>query len=491
MTYTQTSLATLRSKAGSLLQKLYSEFGLVKTELDALGETVDTLSATVQNSNLSADHKITRSATIVVAASDSSAKSKAQADYVCDGANDQTQIDTALSALPAIGGTIQFLEGSYTVQGLPINSNISYKGLGYVTKLKLPAGATQSMFVAAAAHIHGGQISDLELDGTNASTQNGIDFTDALSIGEYYIQRNYIHNFNHGYHGSQDDRFCPIVDNKIWTNTVGIYIVNNHPNIGVNDIRQCEIGLGGHIHDVQCTGTKFNYNITGVGGVGTTIGQSQFNGCHFGHNVTGIELTGSGNILNGCLIVGGATSQIGVKINGTKNSILNSEFRSDATPAQFSTSAIFFGDNYNGSFAKISGNTFEIANGTIISAGTGNGIRESISITNNVFQIGGQAINFPNTDTTYPLLYALISGNNIQFVGDIGTAPIINLPNTIAGGIVSMNMIYVISGSVVGPAISVDARSAVISLNKIRRSTGIVTTQTDSNTINVNNIYIA
>lgn len=36
MTYTQTSLATLQSKAGSLLQKLYSEFGLVKTELDAL-----------------------------------------------------------------------------------------------------------------------------------------------------------------------------------------------------------------------------------------------------------------------------------------------------------------------------------------------------------------------------------------------------------------------------------------------------------------------
>lgn len=36
MTYTQTSLATLRSKAGSLLQKIYTEFGLVKTELDTL-----------------------------------------------------------------------------------------------------------------------------------------------------------------------------------------------------------------------------------------------------------------------------------------------------------------------------------------------------------------------------------------------------------------------------------------------------------------------
>jgi hypothetical protein len=35
MTYTQTTLATLRSKAGSLLQKLYAEFGLVKTEIDS------------------------------------------------------------------------------------------------------------------------------------------------------------------------------------------------------------------------------------------------------------------------------------------------------------------------------------------------------------------------------------------------------------------------------------------------------------------------
>lgn len=37
MTYTQTNLAGLRTKAGSLLQKLYSEFGLVKTELDKTG----------------------------------------------------------------------------------------------------------------------------------------------------------------------------------------------------------------------------------------------------------------------------------------------------------------------------------------------------------------------------------------------------------------------------------------------------------------------
>jgi parallel beta-helix repeat protein len=100
MTYTQTSLATLRSKAGSLLQKIYTEFGLVKTELDALAAAVDT---------------ITRSATIVVAASDSSEKSKAQADYVCDGTADDVEIQSAINALPATGGKIQLTEGTFVL----------------------------------------------------------------------------------------------------------------------------------------------------------------------------------------------------------------------------------------------------------------------------------------------------------------------------------------------------------------------------------------
>jgi hypothetical protein len=53
MTYTQTPLATLRSKAGSLLQKLYSEFGLVKTELDALA-AVDAAGLKIAKGSLAA-----------------------------------------------------------------------------------------------------------------------------------------------------------------------------------------------------------------------------------------------------------------------------------------------------------------------------------------------------------------------------------------------------------------------------------------------------
>ena len=58
-----------------------------------------------------------RTATIVVAASNSSSKCKAAADYVCSGSGDQTEINNAISALPAGGGKIVLLEGTYNING--------------------------------------------------------------------------------------------------------------------------------------------------------------------------------------------------------------------------------------------------------------------------------------------------------------------------------------------------------------------------------------
>jgi hypothetical protein len=63
MTYTQTALDILRSKGGSLLKKIYYEFGLVKTELDALltanGKaainTEDLTASMVSSTNLAAN----------------------------------------------------------------------------------------------------------------------------------------------------------------------------------------------------------------------------------------------------------------------------------------------------------------------------------------------------------------------------------------------------------------------------------------------------
>jgi len=58
--------------------------------------------------------QVSRSSTLVVAASDSSALSRAQADYVCDGTADDVEIQAAHDALPTWGKLV-CLEGTYNL----------------------------------------------------------------------------------------------------------------------------------------------------------------------------------------------------------------------------------------------------------------------------------------------------------------------------------------------------------------------------------------
>lgn len=54
---------------------------------------------------------------LLVAAHDAMASTKARADYVCDGTDDQIEILTALQALPAFGGKVELSEGTFNVSG--------------------------------------------------------------------------------------------------------------------------------------------------------------------------------------------------------------------------------------------------------------------------------------------------------------------------------------------------------------------------------------
>ncbi len=102
----------------------------------ALGEVIDNIVngwiRVVGGLNVTGDVEIQgnltaktgRTATFVVAANDSSATSKAQADYVCDGVADNVEIQEAIDALPSGGGRIHLLEGTYTItSGITISSN--------------------------------------------------------------------------------------------------------------------------------------------------------------------------------------------------------------------------------------------------------------------------------------------------------------------------------------------------------------------------------
>jgi parallel beta-helix repeat protein len=52
----------------------------------------------------------------LIAASDSSAQIQAKADYVCDGADDQIEIQAAINALPASGGHIHLSQGRFYIR---------------------------------------------------------------------------------------------------------------------------------------------------------------------------------------------------------------------------------------------------------------------------------------------------------------------------------------------------------------------------------------
>ncbi len=137
MTYTATNPVNFRNKTGSLSDKLGTEFKNIQTEFEA----VDAELIKVRDSNLNPAHKITRSATLVVAASDSSEKSKAQADYVCDGTADNVEIQAALDALPATGGEIHFLDGTFQLAATVARAidNVKWSGIGMGTYLKYNA----------------------------------------------------------------------------------------------------------------------------------------------------------------------------------------------------------------------------------------------------------------------------------------------------------------------------------------------------------------
>ena len=75
---------------------------------------------------------VTRSATFVVAANDSSTLSKQQADYVCDGTDDQEEIQAAITALPDGGGKVVLMEGHYyTASAIFLKSNLTIEGMGW------------------------------------------------------------------------------------------------------------------------------------------------------------------------------------------------------------------------------------------------------------------------------------------------------------------------------------------------------------------------
>lgn len=124
--------------------------------------------------------KTGRTATYVVAASNAPAHVKAQADYVCDGVNDQVEIQAAIDALPSTtlvnNGVVQLSQGSFNISNtISINKSMTLTGMGLTsTIIQLAANTNKTMIQTSESVIlYGVTISNLYLNGWKANQTAG------------------------------------------------------------------------------------------------------------------------------------------------------------------------------------------------------------------------------------------------------------------------------------------------------------------------------
>lgn len=226
------------------------------------------------------------------------------------------KIIAAQTTLGAAGGRISIPAGVFFVQNVPLIDGIYYEGAGEtVTQLKLPNGATASMFVAATNLNTGWGFKNIYFSGIYNSTfyginsggganitrsiYNCIDFTAATTVNQGTIENCWFEYFNAGFAGP--------AAGSAGTNFVYYVAVKGctfqYNNIGIT--------FGEHVHPSQCffmfNGITNGSAFTGGGGITGRLNDCTIQRCWFLSNYQGIfrGVADNGSVFNtqilGCL----------------------------------------------------------------------------------------------------------------------------------------------------------------------------------------------
>ena len=171
--------------------------GFAVAAWDDTKSTSDSLTAAEWNAQIIDQKNRTSPFTLVVAASDSLDTSKA--DYICDGTADQTEINNAITALPACGGTVSLLEGTYTISGqINMVSDSVLAGNGWQNTRLLMAHGGDAIELAGYDNI---TIRDIEIDGNNRAYVSGSmnEIIDGTGNDDVTIERIYMHDHGSAY----------------------------------------------------------------------------------------------------------------------------------------------------------------------------------------------------------------------------------------------------------------------------------------------------
>jgi len=190
-----------------------------------------------------------RSATLVVAANDASAKSKDMADYVCDGTADDVDINAAITALPSGGGRVILTEGAYNITSTVAvdgKTDVILEGQGWSSNIVAPSSGGLAKMVNLGKS---GSVStrcwvkNLKLTGNTGLTGTG----DGLMFGAGANNTAVNCGAENIYiAGAKDSGIAIYGDN---TRIVGCYSIGNGVNLYTSDVASDVEILGGVYKD--------------------------------------------------------------------------------------------------------------------------------------------------------------------------------------------------------------------------------------------------
>jgi len=202
-------------------------------------------------------------------------------DYLCDGTNDQVEIQQALNALPATGGEVVILDGTYNITAsihIPKN-NVSLRGNGNATILKRMYNSTSTDIGKGLITLKGKKdckIQGLQIDGNKAT---------------------YTSSYNYGIYLDSSSKNNTVTGNTCNDNACGIRLYSSSNNtVTGNTCNNNSIGIYLYLSsDNTVTGnTCNNNNIDGIYLDLSSDNTVTCNTCN-NNNFDGISLSSSSN----------------------------------------------------------------------------------------------------------------------------------------------------------------------------------------------------
>lgn len=357
---------TPSSEEEDRIAQIYNELSkMINKQNDNLQSQINSLEEDITNI------KKKKNVILYVGSAELSDEQKLSCDYVCDGVDDQIEINQAISSLPDSGGEIHLSRGIFNVTGeITINKRIKLVGEG--KGITLDRSSVNNGGTTLLTELTGGSIITIRKSDT-LSDIKGITLSDFQIVGAgINVEKNY----------------CNGINVETYTDCVTLERLA---------ICHCFYGLfvnqDATVDDISVTNCDFQRDTTGIHILGagwqTRIENNIFWDMSGTNETSGIVLSGGGNIVNGnyfgvSSLVSQSTATSWISTHNAVSLLCTGNSFSRST-----SSAIRF--NAGGQFANISGNSFsgvgkaqfydnEKAVLYVDGAGTGGG---RISFTNN------------------------------------------------------------------------------------------------------------